>query len=537
MEGVEYWRELVRDQQKVIESQQQQIETLEEQLKQQQKRIEKLEAEIRAYKKLKGKPQLSASQLNVARDKPPLEEKRAGSAKRSKKTGFTVDEERKIEPQEIPKDSTFNGYRNYDVQEIEIRRRNIRFKLAEYVTADGKTVVGQLPKGYDSGHFGPTLVSYILSQHYQCRVPQTLIYEHLQDLGIDISVGQINRILTENIAPFVAEQNEVLRAGLETAGHIHTDDTGAKHRGKNGVCTVIGNAYFAYFKSSDSKSRQNFLEVLHGNSVSYVLNETARTYLEQHSLAAKYWLKLLFCDSLIARSQSEWAAYLSSQGIVAVPAVRVLSEAALLGGLMAQGVSQTLGILSDGAGQFKLLNHGLCWVHIERGLRKLSGHSVGQRQDIAEMQGLLWEYYQQLKQYQQQPSAPLKLTLWHRFDEIFGRCYRDKTILNLVIAQIYKQKVELLQVLDDPGFPLHNNAAETDIREYVTRRKISGGTRSEAGRMARDVFVGLKKTCRKLGVSFWQFLTSRTQSDDEVPPLPDLIRIKTAAASQVSMAT
>ena len=42
----------------------------------------------------------------------------------------------------------------------------------------------------------------------------------------------------------------------------------------------------------------------------------------------------------------------------------------------------------------------------------------------------------------------------------------------------------------------------TDIREYVTRRKISGTTRSEAGRQAHDTLVGLKKTCRKLGLSF-----------------------------------
>jgi len=34
------------------------------------------------------------------------------------------------------------------------------------------------------------------------------------------------------------------------------------------------------------------------------------------------------------------------------------------------------------------------------------------------------------------------------------------------------------------------------------RRKISGGTMSTVGRMARDVMLGLLKTCRKLGLSF-----------------------------------
>jgi hypothetical protein len=254
-ESVGYWKGLVREQQQVIRQQQEQIEKLTEQVEKQQKRIDQLEAEIRAYKKLKGKPQLSASQLNEKREEPPVIEKRPGSAKESKKKGFCVDEERKVEPKEIPKDSTFNGYRIYDVQEIEIQRRNIRFKLAEYLTTDGKTVVGELPTGFEGGHFGPKLVSYILAQHYQCRVPQSLIHEQLQDLGIEISVGQVNRILTEKITPFVSEQKEVLRVGLETAEYIQTDDTGAKHNGKNGVCTVIANEYFAYFKTGQCEVR------------------------------------------------------------------------------------------------------------------------------------------------------------------------------------------------------------------------------------------------------------------------------------------
>lgn len=92
-----------------------------------------------------------------------------------------------------------------------------------------------------------------------------------------------------------------------------------------------------------------------------------------------------------------------------------------LGELITQGMSGTVRILSDGAGQSNLFNPGLCWVHIERGLRKLSGHSRGQRRDIAEMQDLLWQYYQQLKQYKENPSKVFKAELGHRFDQIFGR--------------------------------------------------------------------------------------------------------------------
>ena len=124
------------------------------------------------------------------------------------------------------------------MQELKIERHNIRFRLAEYVTEDGKTIVGELPPKYRRGHYGPNLLGYILYQHYQCRVPQTLIHEQMEEWGIEISTGQINQILTENKEEFHHEQKQVLAAGLETGEYVHTDDTGARHKGKNGYCTV-----------------------------------------------------------------------------------------------------------------------------------------------------------------------------------------------------------------------------------------------------------------------------------------------------------
>ena len=97
------------------------------------------------------------------------------------------------------------------------------------------------------------------------------------------------------------------------------------------------------------------------------------------------------------------------------------------------------------------------------------------------------------------------------------------------MQQLCAHKDELLRVLNTPQLPLHNNAAETDIREYVTRRKISGGTRHDNGRRARDTFTGLKKTCRKLALSFWQYLLSRLTGDETVPYLPDVIRARASS--------
>jgi hypothetical protein len=109
------------------------------------------------------------------------------------------------------------------------------------------------------------------------------------------------------------------------------------------------------------------------------------------------------------------------------------------------------------------------------------------------------------------------------FDDIFTKRTHSAS-LNEALKRIYKNKSELLLVLDRPDIPLHNNTAENGLREYVKKRKISGSTRSDTGRRCRDTFTSLKKTCRKLGVSFWQYLKNRVEKTNHIPQLSELIR-------------
>jgi hypothetical protein len=106
-----------------------------------------------------------------------------------------------------------------------------------------------------------------------------------------------------------------------------------------------------------------------------------------------------------------------------------------------------------------------------------------------------------------------------------------------MLARLHANKPELLMVLDRPEIPLHTNGSERDIRLHVTRRKVSGGTRSVDGRDCRDVFLGLMRTAAKLGIAFWDYLGDRFRhswsADHSISAGPDP-RSRTARLSRTA---
>jgi hypothetical protein len=204
--------------------------------------------------------------------------------KRSKTQHLTIHEERIIQPANLSDDARFKGYRDIIVQDLMIRPHTIRYRLAEYETAEGY-VIAQLPESVRSGHWGSNLHSFILYQYHHQHVTQPLLLEQLHDLGIDISSGQLSQMLTKNLDVFHQEKSDLLRYGLPLSSYIHTDDTGARHQGKTGYCTHIGNELFAWFESTESKSRVNFLELLSSSGCqTYVINAGALDYMQRQQL-------------------------------------------------------------------------------------------------------------------------------------------------------------------------------------------------------------------------------------------------------------
>ena len=489
--------------------------------------IQQLRDEIARLKGEKPKPQIRPSLLEKGDKGSNSSGKRPGSEKRSKTAELVIHETIRIAPPMIPPGSLFKGYQPYTVQDIEIRPHNVRYLLERWQTPDGSYLVGQLPPEV-KGHFSSTLKSYILYQYYHCHVTQPLLLEQLWEWGVDISSGQLNRILIEDKDIFHKEKDGVLSVGLKISSYINVDETGARHAGKNGYCTHIGNELFAWFQSAESKSRINFLKLLRAGYRDYVINEDALEYMRMQGfpkyLLSRFeiqWRKRFLSDST-------WEKYLKGLGITSSLHMRTATQGALFGSALAHGLSKDLVIVSDDASQFHILNHALCWIHAERTINNLIASTEEQREALAKVREQIWDFYDELKEYKEKPSGRKRWQLEGRFLKIFSQ-KTAYVALNMALETIYKNKKQLLRVLERPEIPLHNNLSENDLREYVKRRKVSGSTRSELGRRSRDTFTSLKKTCRKLGISFWHYLHDRISEDNCIDNLSKLIYQRASA--------
>ena len=494
-------------------------------IQQQAEQIQQLKDEIARLKNQPPKPKIKPSSLEKKKKGKSKRSrgKRAGSKKRHKTAQLQIHKDKPIEPEHIPDGSEFRYYKPYVVQDLKLEAYNTRYRLKVYQAPDGSYVVGKIPAYLNGGHYGPTLIRFALYQYYHCHVTQPLLLEQLHELDIDISTGQLNNILIENKERFHQEKDHILAVGLQVSSYINVDDTGARHQGQNGYCTHIGNESFSWFESTESKSRINFLKLLRAGHSDYLINVDAIAYMQSHKLP-QYVIKPIIDNlSAIFANESQWNEFLADHGIVKDRHLQIATEGALIGSIIEHGISKHLVILSDDAGQFNVLLHALCWIHANRAIDKIIPFTDQAKKDLDTVKDWVWQLYEGLKAYKENPKPADKKRLNDMFDEIFTQT-TSSALLNAALKRINNNKSELLLVLQRPDIPLHNNGAESAIREYVKKRKISGSTRSQTGRQCRDTFTSLKKTCRKLGLSFWQYLKDRIEKTGFIPDLSELIR-------------
>jgi hypothetical protein len=211
------------------------------------------QAQVATLKGVKGRPEVKASGMDQATGPEPPEKGRGRGVKARKVGRLSIHEERVIAA-EVPAGSRFKGYQDFLVRDLVLRPHLVRLRRGRWLTPDGRTVVAPMPAGI-VGHFGPELRRFVLFQYHQGQVTVPRLVAQLRAIGVAISKRQVVRLLNGGQGALLDEARDVPRAGLGTASRVSVDDTGARHRHRDAVCTRLGSDRFAAFATTASKSR------------------------------------------------------------------------------------------------------------------------------------------------------------------------------------------------------------------------------------------------------------------------------------------
>lgn len=149
--------------------------------------------------------------------------------------------------------------------------------------------------------------------------------------------------------------------------------------------------------------------------------------------------------------------------------------------------------------------HQRCWVHLLRDLQTLQEAHEDNGEVVAWASGVKHLYYYAIEQLATGLRGEERQQLSERLRQMvvqFGLPYAmvsDHPCRTLA-KRLLRHQNELFQFVSHPLVPADNNLAERALRPLVVQRKISGGSRSQAGSATRMQLASLFETwhARKL---------------------------------------
>lgn len=438
----------------------------------------------------------------------------------------------------LPDDLEFKGYEDVVIQDIIITTDTVNYRREVYYSpSHHKSYLGELPeevRGY--GEYGPGIRTLIPVLKSESNMSEKRILGFFQNFGIDISATYISQQWTGGYELFHQEKSELYRSGLTHSDYAHIDDTSARVNGVNHYCQIVCSPLFTAYFTTKNKDRLSILDVLTDFTPrQYIYNQHAKTLLDTFKLADKASAAVdVQLPANVVMNETEFKAQLVSIKPLSIRQSARVTEACAIAFYQQQTeypVIETL--LADDAPQFKLLTLYLClcWIHDGRHYKKLRPIVPIHQHALTHFRSLYWAYYTELLKYKREPAPDKKAWLSKRFDELFSTTM-DYEELDNRIAKTLAKKTELLQVLEFPNLPLHNNAAELGARVQARARDVSFQTRSEKGTKIKDTFMTINQTAKKLGVNFYDYVHDRVTGQFKLPSLADLI-VQKAQALQV----
>ena len=512
------------------------VENLSEQNEKLKIEVQKLRDENNRLKGEQGKPNIRGNKgggkgKNFSSEKERKQrkvKKKKKSKGKKKNIRINRSEVCEVDQSKLPADAEFKGYERVLVQEILIKTDNVEYKKEIfYSPSEKRTYVGELPPGI-VGEFGPGIRSLVCTLKYVANMSQPKIQELLENCGILISQATISRILINDETGFNQEKKDIFRAALEHTPFQQIDDTTIKVNGKNQYSQILCNPYYTAFFTVPRKDRLTILDLLLcGRERTYRFDLKAFCLMSDFNVAKKVTNQLLNLTEDKEISEAEMQSLLEKvfkKGEGKNTKTRIMEAAAIAAYHRQTTIPVVNILLADDAPQFKKITAelALCWIHEGRHYNRLDPIVPCNVDALKDFKTDFWDFYGDLLKYKNDPGPGKATKLSIEFDELFS----TKTIydaLNDRIEKTRNKKEELLKVLKYPWLPLHNNDSELGARVEKRRQDVSLHTITDAGTTAKDAFLTITQTARKLGVNAFNYINDRVSRNFNMPALSDLI--------------
>lgn len=491
---------------------------------------------INLLKGEQGKPTVlgktKGKQSNVSSEKERKKREIKGKPKsKAKKDKIEVNRKEicKVDQSILPKDAIFKGYDKSIVQEILISTDNVEYSREKYYSpSQNKTYLGDLPTGV-TGEFGPCTKTLVCTLKYSGNMSEPKIAEFLANCGISISQSTISRILTNDETGFGKEKEEIFIAALASTPYHQVDDTTVRVNGENHYSQIFCNPFYTAFFTVPHKDRLTLLDILLcGRERAYLFDSNAFDLLSEFNISKKIIdsiMELKKDGEMSEKEMQEMLGKLYPKRKKGKNNKKRIMEAGAISAYHQQTDIPVIDILlSDDAPQFKKLTaaQALCWIHDGRHYNRLNPIVPLNVEILDTFKTRFWDFYGELLRYKTNPTPEKADILSADFDRIFSTKtgYED---LDDRIEKTRNKKEALLLVLKHSELPLHNNASELAARVEKRRQDVSLQTKSKEGTDAKDAFLTVAQTAKKLGVNIYNYIADRISRKFNMPSLAELI--------------
>jgi hypothetical protein len=454
-----------------------------EQLARQDQRIAELELELAKSKKDSSNSSKSPSSDIV---KPP---KKKGDRRKKSKRGGQKGHSRKLReplpPERVDEQITYEmndddvrelGLTLTDdfeiVQHVELLNLPIHVtehRLRKYLDGEGNTVLPDVPELKNRPIFGPRMLAMIgwLKSRAHCSYSTIAVW--MSDvLQIPVSRGYLAKLCNGTISASLADAHDELKRAISEQPQLGSDESSLKNNGKKNWIWCITAPLFTLFHIAASRGRK-------------VLEELIGTDYDGH----------VHFDYFSANCSFAWNFDIKAQ---------------------------------------------YCWAHLIRDIRFLSKHPNKQTKAWAESlldrSRRMFSAWHRRDEMTEAGFHRSMITHRCRFLEIVGKPPDSKEAANLAKrfetiemddGSHYDMSQDYFRFMFVSGVEPTNNHSEQQVRHCVIDRRITQGTRSEAGQRYHERMWTAIATCTKQGRSFFHFLHGSIEANLACQPAPSLL--------------